>query len=163
MKTIVGVYGHHTDAVKAVQTLKSAGFTENKISLISKAELVNDHIHVRASQNAEKAEISIGAIGGAVVGALTGIGLFAIPGLGFLFGAGALVGAIAGLDIGIIGGGLAAILTSVGVDKTLAAKYEKDLNAGKYLVFVRDESEADIKKAHEVLHTLNLQLELDTH
>jgi len=162
MKTIVGVYESHDNAVKAVQALEKAGYPVKQVSLISKAELVNNHIHVKSNHKVETAEVSAGVAAGAVIGILTGVGIFAIPGLGFLFGAGALVGAFAGLDFGLIGGGLLAIFTNMGIDQAIASKYEKHLNEGKFLVFVQGK-DTEVKHAHEVLHTLNLQLELDTH
>ena len=162
MNTIVGVYESHDKAVEAVKTLEDSGYAHKNVSLVSKAEMINDHIHVKSEHTVEKAEVGVGIAAGSVIGILTGIGIFAIPGLGFLYGAGALVGAIAGLDFGLLGGGLVSILTSIGIDKALAAKYEKHLNEGKYLVFVQGD-EDQVKHAHQLLHTLDLQLELDTH
>ena len=162
MKTIVGVYESHDSAVEAVKSLQEAGYPVKQVSLVSKAELVNDHIHVKSHHKIEVAEVGAGLAAGSVIGILTGVGIFAIPGLGFLYGAGALVGLIAGLDFGLISSGLVAVLTEAGIDKAQTAKYEKHLNEGKYLVFVQGE-EAEIKHAHQVLHTLDLQLELDTH
>ena len=46
---------------------------------------------------------------------LTGLGLFAIPGFGVLFGAGAVIGAFAGFDAGIIAGGLSTILVELAI------------------------------------------------
>lgn len=162
MNTIVGVYESHDDAVGAVKALEGAGYATKNISLVSKAEIVNDHIHVKSDHKVETAEVGVGIAAASVIGILTGVGIFAIPGLGFLYGAGALVGAFAGFDAGIIGSGIVSILTSIGINQVMAAKYEKHLNEGKYLVFVHGD-EKEIKHAHEVLHTLDLQLELDTH
>ena len=162
MNTIAGVYESHDDAVQAVQTLKDAGYDTKNISVVSKAELVDDHIHVKSDHKVETAEVSVGVAAGSLVGILTGVGVFAIPGLGFLFGAGALVGAIAGIEFGLLGSGVVAILSSMGIDKTHADKYEKHLNEGKYLLFVQGD-EKSIHHAHEVLHTLDLQLELEHH
>jgi len=147
--------------LKAVQSLQDAGYPVKQVSLINKAELVNNHIHVATGTKVEAAELSLGIAVGAIIGILTGVGIFAIPGLGFLFGAGSIVGAIAGVDFGLMAGGLTAILTAMGMDKALASKYEKHLNEGKFLVFVQG-GDVEVKKAHDVLHTLNLQLELDT-
>ena len=81
----------------------------------------------------EKAILSIATAGGAVLGILTSIGVFAIPGFGLLYGAGAFVGACAGLEAGFMTGGVAAILTTIiGVDKELAHRYEKQLNEDKF-------------------------------
>ena len=65
----------------------------------------------------EATEVSLGIAVGSIIGILTGIGIFAIPGLGFLFGAGSIVGAIAGVDFGLMAGGLTTIFTSIGIDK----------------------------------------------
>ncbi len=162
MNTIVGVYESHQDALDAVKKLQNEGFDTKNVSLVSKAELVNDHIHVKSDHTVEKAELGVGLVAGSVIGVLTGIGIFAIPGLGFLYGAGALVGVLAGIDFGIIGGGIVAVLTGMGIDKVVAEKYEKHLNEGKFLVFAQGD-EKQIHHAHEVLHTLDLQLELEKH
>ncbi len=159
MKAIIGVYESHTKALEAVNALKQAGYAADKLSIIGKADLINDHIHVVSNKTPEKVEMSIGVLTGTVLGVLTGVGVFAIPGLGFLFGAGALVGAFAGLDLGIIGGGLVAILTNAGIDEANAIKYEKHLNEGNFIVFAQGD-EKQIKHAHEVLHNQNLHLEL---
>ena len=162
MKTIVGVYESHDVAVDAVTALQNAGYPVKQVSLISKAEIINNHIHVKSHHTVERAEVGVGLVAGSVIGILTGVGIFAIPGLGFLYGAGALVGALAGFDFGLIGSGIVAVLTGLGIEERMAQKYEKQLNEGKFLVFVQGDKE-EIHHAHEVLHTLDLQLELDTH
>jgi len=162
MKAIVGVYNSHESAVDAVRELTKAGYPEKNLSVIGKADLINDHIHVKANDTAEKAELSVGVLAGTTLGLLTGVGLFAVPGLGFVFGAGALVGAFAGLDIGLIAGGITAILTHIGIDEVNARKYEKHLNEGKFIVFAQGD-EKQIDHARETLHTQNLHLELDSH
>ena len=60
MNTIVGVYESHDDAVNAVKTLEKAGYATKNISLISKAELIDDHIHVKSEHTVEKAEVGVG-------------------------------------------------------------------------------------------------------
>lgn len=160
MKSVVGVYESHEKAVQAINDLKKAGCPAKKLSLLSKADIINNHIRVKANHKAEKAEVSLGLLGGIAVGILSGVGVFAIPGLGFIFGAGALVGAFAGFDMGIIGGGLVAILTGIGIDEAVAQKYEKHLNEGKFLVFAQG-SDEEVEKAQKVLHTNGMHMELD--
>jgi hypothetical protein len=160
MKSVVGIYQTHQDAVDAVSRLQKEDYPIKHISLLAKADLVDNHVTVRSSDTPEKAEVSIGVVAGTVLGVLTGVGILALPGLGFLFGAGALVGGFAGFDLGIIGGGLAAILTSMGMNEVLSARYEKHLNEGKFLVFVQG-SEDELDKAQHILHTSGLHMELD--
>lgn len=162
MKAVVGVYDSHEKAVDAIEELKKAGYSTKNLSLIGKADLVNDHIHVKSNDTAEKAEVGVGVVAGSVLGVLAGVGIFAVPGLGFLYGAGALVGAFAGFDFGLIAGGLVAALTHLGMDEVNAVKYEKHLNEGKFVIFAQG-SEKEINHAQEVLHTQGLHLELDSH
>ena len=96
MKSTVGIYESHESAFEAVKELQSAGFPVNKLSVIGKAELVEDHLKVRSTAPATTAGVSVGVIAGPILGVLTGVGIVSIPGFGFLFGAGALVGALAG-------------------------------------------------------------------
>jgi hypothetical protein len=159
MKSIVGVYASHHDALAAVGELKKAGYPDRQLSLLGKSDLVDNHLHVKASNTAEKAEASIGVVTGVVLGILTGVGVFLIPGFGFLFGAGAIIGAFAGADVGIIAGGITAILTSIGIDEANALKYEKHLNEGKFLVLA-DGDEAQMKQIHQVLQNQGLAIEL---
>lgn len=160
MKTIVGVYETHDKAVQAVTELRKEGFPADQISILGRADLVNNHIAVKAGDTAEKVEVGAGVVAGAALGVLTGVGIFAIPGLGFLYGAGALVGVLAGFDFGLIAGGFTAILTSIGVDEVNAIKYERHLNEGKFLVYMQGEGR-DFQRAHRVLKTKNLHLELE--
>jgi hypothetical protein len=160
MKSVVAVYETHQNAVDAVTELKNAGFETTNVSLLAKADMVDNHITVPTGDTPEKAEMSVGVVAGAILGVLTGVGILAIPGLGFLYGAGALVGAFAGFDLGIVGGGLAAILTSVGMTQVMASRYEKHLNEGKFLVVVQGTDE-EMDKAQQILHTSGLHIELD--
>ena len=159
MKTVIGVYESHDKAIAAASELKNSGYPTTKISIIGKADLVDNHIRVKNSSTPAMAEASIGVVAGTVLGILTGVGIFAIPGLGFLFGAGAMVGAFAGLDFGIIAGGVTAILTTVGIDEVTAVKYEKHLNEGKFLIFAEG-NDKQVEQAKKILHTQGLALEL---
>jgi len=162
MKSIVGVYETHDKALAALQELKKSGYPDSLLSIVGKADLIDNHIHIKSSNTVEKAEASIGVVAGAILGVLTGVGIFVIPGFGFLYGAGALIGAFAGVDVGLIAGGITAIFTSAGIDAANASKYEKRLIEGKFLVFA-DGDEAKLEQAHQTLHTQGLALELTSY
>lgn len=152
MKSTIGVYGNHAQAVDAVAALKDAGYPTKQLSIIGKAEteVIDDKMHVMPKDPINVVGIGTGTAVGTAIGILTGVGLFAIPGFGFLFGAGALIGAIAGFDIGLLGGGIASVLTSVGVDKELVKDYQTDLDNGKYLVVAHGTDE-EVAKAEGTL------------
>src|SRR5438045_2166861 len=106
MTTTVGVYETHEQAMDAIKILKDNGIPTTQLSIIGKAEVTHEHENLGELETKAGKGVGAGILVGSTIGVLTGVGVFAIPGLGFLFGAGALVGAIAGLDFGLIGGGI---------------------------------------------------------
>jgi uncharacterized membrane protein len=164
MNATIGIYENHDKAVDAVVKLKDAGFPVKQLSILGKAqeEVVDDKLHVMEKDPLKVAGIGTGTVVGTALGVLTGVGLFAIPGVGFLYGAGALVGAIAGFDFGLIGGGIATVLATVGVKEDYAKKYHDELEAGKFIV-VAHGSKEEVAKASEIMNTHDQHLGVATH
>lgn len=164
MKVTVGVYNSHDEAVEAIRKLKDIGISSSQVSLIGKAHTVDNELVVKHTNigNVAAAEMSIGAALGSTLGILTGVGVFTIPGLGFLYGAGALVGAIAGFDFGLLGGGIASALTVVGITGTDAETYESDLQGGKFIVIAQGTVE-ELEKAKNTLTTHGKHTRLSHH
>lgn len=84
--------------------------------------------------------------------ATPGLGIFAIPGFGFLYGAGAIIGAMGGLEIGTLAGGFASLMVILGVDKQEVVKYQEHIVKGNFLVMVQGNIH-EIQKAEHILHT----------
>ncbi len=162
MKSTIGIYDSHEEALEAVKALKKAGYPVNQLSIVGKAELVEDHLHVKSNAPLKMAGISIGMVIGPILGVLTGVGVFAIPGFGFLYGVGGLIGAIAGLDLGVLGGGIISILTMLGVKEDEVVTYQEHLNKGHFMVIARGELD-EISSAREVLHTHGQHIALAHH
>lgn len=160
MNSKVALYDSHEKAIKAVEKLKEKGFPVNNISLIGKAEITDNHMHIKSMDAIERTPALIGAGAGTLVGILTGLGVFAIPGFGFLYGAGVIVGAIGGFDLGIIAGGLGSVLATVGIKDEHVLKYEEHLKEGKFMVLVSGSLE-EIELAEHILHTEGTHLELE--
>ena len=154
MNAAIGVYDSHDKAVAAVQELKESGYPVKQLSIIGKAdvETVDNGMHVTPKNPLNMTGLGVGLGVGTAVGILTGVGLFAIPGFGFLYGAGALVGAIAGFDFGLLGGGAASVLTTVGVEDTDTKKYQEHLAEGKYLLVANGNKE-EVDKAISILES----------
>lgn len=153
MNTAIGIYNDHELAVVAVQQLKASNFPLDRLTIMGKAEteVVDSAMHIMPKNPISLAGVSSGTAIGTALGILTGVGIFAIPGLGFLYGAGALVGAIAGFDFGLIGGGIASALATIGVKDENELKYHNALEAGKFLLIVHG-SEEDVNNARAILH-----------
>lgn len=150
MNTTIGIYTNHETAVDAVIKLKESGFPVEHLTIMGKAETedVDKNLHITTHNPVNVTGLAAGTAVGTALGVLTGVGLLAIPGVGFLYGAGALVGAIGGLDFGIMGGGLATVLTSLGVKDENAKKYHDALDQGKFLLIAHGDKEIvnDAKK-----------------
>lgn len=158
MDSQVAIYDSQQKAIKAIKALHKFGFPLNQISLVAKAEIIDDDLHMMSLDTVENAPVLIGTGAGSIAGLLTGIGLFLIPGFGFLYGAGALVGLIAGFDFGLIAGGITSILLRLGINEDLVVRYEEHLRLGMFMLVIHGSLE-DIKKAEKILHTEGTHLE----
>jgi hypothetical protein len=177
MKATIGVYDDQAKALDAIKALKAAGYPEGQISMITHSKDAHHPVDPGESEEAEGVDsdnvyqkpmriaatgVGIGAVVGPVLGALAGVGMLAIPGLGVLVGAGALAGAIAGLDVGIIGGGIISALAIARVNQHHEELYQEHLQEGRYLV-VAQGNESEIEHARDVLHSHDEHVHLDTH
>lgn len=158
MESQIAIYDTHEKAVNAIKLLSHHDFPMDNVSLLGKAEVIEDHIHIRSLDTVKKAPAIIGMGAGTLVGLLSGIGVFAIPGFGFLYGAGALVGLIAGLDLGLIAGGFISLLTYAGITEEEVVKCEEHLKEGKFILIVKG-ADDEIEKAKRLLHADGTQIE----
>ena len=164
MKATIGVYDTHEKAIEAIKELKNANFPVKHLSIIDKlhTEHVDDKLHISEKSPLKIGGIEIGTALGVTLGVLTGVGVFAIPGVGFLFGAGALIGGIAGFDFGLMGGGIASAFINLGMQENFAKQYQADLEKGNYLVVAQGSAD-EMKHAHEILTTHGTHSTLETH
>ena len=123
----VAVFKSHEDAVQAIQLLKDNKFPMKHVSLLGKGEYNDENDEAAEMKNPANLPTYIGMGAGTVVGLLTGLGVFAIPGFGALYGAGAIVGTIAGFDLGLVTGGITTLLATAGINISHADKYETHL------------------------------------
>ncbi|MCW3122048.1 MAG: hypothetical protein JWQ38_1540 [Flavipsychrobacter sp.] len=164
MNATIGIYDNHDLAVEAVQKLKDSDYHVSKLTImgLTNTEVVDEKMHITPQNPIKAAGVGTGTVVGTTLGLLTGVGLFAIPGVGCLYGAGALVGAIAGFDFGVIGGGVASILATVGVKDANAKKYHDALVQGKYLVVVHGH-EKDVNQAKSILDDHGTHHDVEQH
>ncbi len=154
MKKSISIFDSHDEAVRALEELRESGVDMSKISLVGRAEIVDDHMHIKSNKPLIAAPLAIGTIVGTTLGLLTGVGLFAIPGLGVLFGAGAVVGALGGFELGVAAGGLTTILVELGVKENHVV-YEHHIREGRFLMMV-DGTEAEIHRIGNILEGMHM-------
>jgi uncharacterized membrane protein len=159
MKSIVAIYNSHKEAIKALKLLKENGFPMKKVSLMGKADMVDDHINIESDSKIKNAPVLLRVGAGTTLGLLAGLGAFTIPGFGFLYGAGAVIGALAGFDLGLVTGGLVTLLSELGIGKDDVEKVHDHLDSGRFVVLVQG-TEEDVKRAAKILNAYNKHREM---
>ncbi len=151
MASVIGTFDSRDQAERAVAGLRKQGFTEDKVSIVTKEQ------RARAGERGERGPtmargndltggtLTGGAIGGAA-GILAGLGAIAIPGIGPVVAAGPIAAALTGAVTGGIVGGL----VDLGIPEERGRYYEQKVREGKALVAVKAEEDS-VAKAEDVL------------
>jgi len=151
--SVFGLYADRMAAESAVNTLISAGFSNNAISvLLPDDQSTKDFAHEKHTKAPEGAATGVatgGAVGG-TLGLLAGIGALAIPGVGPFIAAGPIIGALAGLGVGGTVGGLIGALVGMGIPEYEAKRYEGKILKGNILISVHTEDSKEVEKAKEI-------------
>jgi len=144
--TVVGVFETRSQADRAVDELRRVGFRNDQISFVAR-----DAKGSVKTQGAPKEETY--AEEGAVAGAIAGAGIGGLVGLGILAGTIPVIGpAIAAGTLGTIllnaaGGaaiaGVAGALIGLGIPEEEAKYYESELKTGRYIVTVHADGRHD--------------------
>lgn len=153
-ETVVGVFHSHAAAQKAINDLKGAGFTEEQIGIAAQDLGGTYQEQTQASRTSEAA--TAGAIGGLGVGALWGLGIVAgiLPALGPVIAGGALAAIAASAAGTAAAGGLIGVLVGLGIPEDEAEYYEREFNNGRTVVTV-EAGEEKYAQASKILDDSN--------
>jgi hypothetical protein len=131
---VVHSFATEDEAVRAIERLQGAGFTNDQISVIAKdrdaARNVSDATDTEAEEGAVAGAVTGGALG-AVAALIAGASAIAIPGIGIAIGA-----PIAAAIAGAAGGGLIGGLVGMGIPEEDAKHYNERFEAGDIVVSV---------------------------
>jgi hypothetical protein len=156
MKKSVALFKSHNEAIKALHELRESGVDLGHVSLVGRAEIVDDTIHVKSNKKLVAAPVMAGIILGTTGGCMAGVGVFSIPGLPAITNAGIVVGALAGFGLGVIIGGIITILMDILV-KENRIRYKERIKEGSFLMFING-TEDEIAKVEKVIHGKHLGL-----
>jgi len=145
MKTVVGLFDDMADAKRAALDLEAAGIAHDDISLVANNEggryastdTTTGTAEPTVTGHAVGHDAVVGAEVGGVAGLLLGLTGLAIPGLGWIAGAGWLMGMLLGAGTGAVVGGLIGALTHVGVPHEDAAHFTEGVRRGGTLLAVK--------------------------
>src|SRR6202140_5548228 len=151
---VFGIYTDRSSVDRAVEALKSAGFSNNDVSaLFPENQGTKDFAHEKNTKAPEGATTGAGtgALLGGGLGWLVGIGALAIPGLGPFIAAGPIMAALAGAGVGGAVGGVTGALVGMGIPEFEAKRYEGRLQKGGILVSVHCDTSEEVKRAKDIL------------
>jgi hypothetical protein len=147
-KAVIAIAKSEDQAVRIVEQLKAAGFSNNDVSV-----LLPDRAGSRDFAHEHHTKAPEGAAAGAVVGGLAwlvGIGSLAIPGVGPLIAAGPIMAALSGAAAGGAVGGLAGALVGLGIPEYEAKQYEGKVKNGNILISVHTDDGKQRQKAKDI-------------
>jgi len=157
LKTVVGLFDNWDQAKKAALDVEAAGIPHNDISIVANNEggkyVPTDGTakpETTTTGNAIGQDALVGAGIGGVAGLIVGLTGAAIPGLGWIAGAGWLMSLIVGAGAGAVIGGLIGALSSVGVPEEEASYYAEGVRRGGVLLAVKAQDDL----AHRVAQIL---------
>lgn len=147
-RIVVGVFDDRTDAELGLRALKAAEFPSAEIDVavleVPEPQGIDRSPGDRSSTRVDE---TTGLLAGGLLGGLAGwllaASTVAVPGLGALVAAGALVGALGGAGIGAATGGLLGYLLDHGLTQTEASYYHERIRHGAALVIVRSAARAE--------------------
>lgn len=135
---LIGVFEKQENAVKALHSLRQAGFTEEQLGLASREQVPDapDMAQVKQQRTAGDGAIA-GALVGSGVGAAAGvIAASLIPGLNIVLAGGLLTAAVGGAALGAAVGTFAGPFIAMGISEEDAHFYARHVEAGRTVVLI---------------------------
>jgi hypothetical protein len=142
-ETVVGVFDERGAAMRAVDELRRAGFTEDQIGVVARAEDTTlksgpvDKLRPEGSRWEDGAAAGVAA--GAGIGALWALGIVAgvLPAIGPVIAGGVLASVLASAAGAATVGGVVGGLIGLGIPEAEARYYEQEFHIGRTIVTVR--------------------------
>jgi len=152
-KAVIAIAKSEDQAVRIVEQLKAAGFSNNDVSVLlpdraGSRDFAHEH-HTKAPEGAATGAV-VGGLAAGALGWLVGIGSLAIPGVGPLIAAGPIMAALSGAAAGGVVGGLAGALVGLGIPEYEAKQYEGKVKNGNILISVHTDDSRQRQMAKEI-------------
>jgi hypothetical protein len=152
-KAVIAIAKSEDQAVRIVEQLKSAGFSNNDVSVLlpdraGNRDFAHEH-HTKAPEGAATGAV-VGGLAAGALGWLVGIGSLAIPGVGPLIAAGPIMAALSGAAAGGAVGGIAGALVGLGIPEYEAKQYEGKVKNGNILISVHTDDSKQRQIAKEI-------------
>jgi osmotically-inducible protein OsmY len=159
---VFGFYPGYSSVESSVDALREAGFRNTDISVLFPQQAGSqDLAHEKDAKAPEGAAagVTTGAVVGGALGWLAGIGVRAIPGLGFFNAAGPIAAALETMGVAVGGavGGLTGAMIGLGIPELQAKQYEDRVKGGGILLSVHSDDIEWTKRAKKILEQTGAQ------
>lgn len=149
-RTVIGVFNSRVDAEKAISELRTKGFSQEEINIVTKedAQRRTNRTYDDDVSDGALTGGTIGGIGGLLLGAgvVSSVGALAIPGIGPIIASGPIAAAIGGA----VAGGIAGGLIDWGIPEEASRRYEQSVAKGGILTVVKTNT-AKVDAAAQIL------------
>jgi hypothetical protein len=153
-KVVFCIVPGHSQALKVVDELKSAGIANKDISVLlsdtGSTTAFAKETQTKTPAAGALAGAKVGGLLGGTLGLLVGIGTLAIPAVGPFIAAGPIMGALSGTAFGVAVGGISGTLVGLGLTELEAQRYETRLKAGNVLVSVHLDAPEQTQRVRDV-------------
>lgn len=154
-------------AAAAIRALQSDGFPDDRLSVLARhrdsTEITPEEaVALEREAEATSTSVALGSTVGGLAGLLGGLAIFAVPGIGPLFGAGVLATTIGGAVLGAAAGERAAHFRELGLPEHRSERYQRALESEEIIVAVEARNGSEAMRAREIL-ALHEALEIDVH
>ena len=149
---VVGIYPNFADVVEVLQVLRSAGFTDDHISLLGREQ---EHWQEKLGKEWEAHKTAKGALVGGALGAVPGLVLVAgvaLTGGAGLLVAGPMVAAMSALGMGsLVGSLMGAGSNAVDVPLNVEEEVANAISLGQWVIIVQCDSDTAAAHAQGLL------------
>src|SRR5438552_105604 len=159
-KSVFCIATNEPQANRIIDDLRVAGFGSNDISVLFPDKTTTKNFAHEKNTKAPEGAVTgggTGAVVGATLGWLAGIGMLAIPGIGPFIAAGPIMAALSGAAVGGTVGGITGALIGMGIPELEAKRYEGKLKQGNILLSVHAENSDEISRAKKIFEAAGAQ------
>jgi uncharacterized membrane protein len=148
--TVVGVFTSASQARKAFDELRRAGFENERLGVVGRDATIRKE--VTGSDSKAGVGAATGAAAGAGIGLLWGLGVAAnlIPAIGPVIAGGTFAALAASAAAGAATAGIAGALIGLGIPDEHAEYYENEVKEGRILLTVNAEGRPD--DVEDIIH-----------
>ena len=151
MQSLIYVSASQDEAIKTLEELKSAGYSEEQLNLVNRENIVNNRLYISHETKLETLETALCIAIGITAGIMLASGAIHVPNLNFHSFESKVTAVCFGMVAGLFFGVGLALVTFQFLAWLHNKRYQHLLQNGKFLIFVNGNPE-EITHAEKIAH-----------